>query len=111
MDRNTVLSVSPSNEALQSREAVLRNGGMKVISVLSSVQARFEITMGRCGILLICYRLSEAEAQDLTRTFKQYCPDGRVIFVNEPSKGKTYAPAGSDFVVPESASPEQILHV
>jgi hypothetical protein len=111
MDENTVLSFSPSAEVLKAREVVLRSGGMHVISVLSSVQAHFEITMGRCGVLLICYRLSEAEAQDLTTIFKRYCPQGRVVFVMEPSKGKTHAPAGSDFIVPESAGPEQILEV
>ena len=109
MDKNTVLSVSQNGEALREREAVLRNGGMEVISVLSSVEAHFEISMGRCGVLLICYRLSEAEAQDLTGIFKNYCPQGLVVFVTEPSRADSRAPAGCDFVVPESAGPEQIL--
>jgi hypothetical protein len=57
MDKKTILSLSPDQDALASREVTLRNGGMKVISVMSPIQARFEIEMGRCGVFLICYRL------------------------------------------------------
>lgn len=109
MDKKTVLSLSPSREALRSRETALCNGGMKVISVMTEVQARFEITMGACGVLLICYRLSESDAEDVTQLYRKYCPKGRIVFVTEPSKGKSHAPAGSDFIVPESGGPELIL--
>jgi len=38
MEKNTVLSLSPSQEALAKREATLRSGGLKVISVLSPIR-------------------------------------------------------------------------
>jgi len=47
MDQKTILSLSPDQRALASREVALRNGGMKVISVMSPIEARFEIEMGR----------------------------------------------------------------
>ena len=109
MDKNTVLSLSRSSEALKARETVLRNGGLNVISVSSPIEARYEITMGRCGVLLICYRLNEEDAQEITKLYKANCPQGLVIFVEEPSKRETRAPQGVDFVLSESAGPQRIL--
>jgi hypothetical protein len=42
MDKNTVLSLSSDQVVLASREVTLRNGGMKVISVNSPVEARLK---------------------------------------------------------------------
>ena len=108
MDKNAVLSLSPDKDALASREVTLRNGGMKVISVMTPIQARFEIEMGRCGIFLICYRLSETAADELTKLFRNYCPEGRIVFVTKPSEDDQ-APVETDIRVPESSGPEQIL--
>src|SRR4051812_44241221 len=109
MDKNTVLSFCSSTEALQLREAALRSGGMEVISVTSAIAARYEITMGRCGVLLICYRLSEDEVQEIALLFRQYCSQGRIVFVEGTSTHRGHAPEGTDFVVPESDGPEQIV--
>ena len=108
MDRNTILSLSLDQEALVSRETALRNEGMKVISVMSPVQARFEIEMGRCGVFLICYRLSEMAARELTQLFRSSCPEGRIIFVTKGSDDKK-APVEADIVIPESKDPELIV--
>src|SRR5438874_7835606 len=108
MDKNSVLSLSSDHAALSSREATLRNGGMKVVSVTSPIQARFEIEMGRCGVFLICYRLSIEQAEELTTLFRRNCPEGRIIFVTEPAQ-KTDIPANTDYTVPESSGPELIL--
>jgi hypothetical protein len=110
MEKDTVLSLSPSVDVLASREATLRNGGLKVISVLSPIQARFEIEMGRCGVLLICYRLSSEHAAELSTLFRRNCPEGRIIFVTEPAH-KVDIPADADFAVPESSGPELILRL
>jgi hypothetical protein len=67
--------------------------------------------MGRCGVFLICYRLSTEHADELTRLFRKYCPQGRIIFVTEPAKKKDDVPTEADFAIPESSGPEQILHV
>ena len=108
MQKDTVLSLSPSKTALDVRESALRNGGMKVISVMSPIQARFEIEMGRCGVLLICYRLSGTDAHDLAKLFRKSCPEGIVVYVTEPSSDHDLPP-GTDFVVPESAGPDLIV--
>ena len=88
MEKDTVLSLSPNQEALAMREATLRSGGLKVISVLSPIQARFEIEMGRCGIFVICYRVSRDQAEELTGLFRKNCPEGRAIFVTRQDRSK-----------------------
>jgi hypothetical protein len=108
MDANVVLSLSPDRAVLASREMALRNGGMKVISVMTPIQARFEIEMGRCGILLICYRLLEDAANQLARLFRAYCPDGQIVFVTQ-LPGDERAPAEADITLPESSGPDKIV--
>ena len=106
MDKNTVLSLSPDRDSLQARESILRSNGLKVISVMSAIQARFEIEMGRCGVFLVCYRISPVEADELTRLFRKSCPEGRVVFVGKTRDEKP--PAGIDFVVAESGGAESL---
>jgi len=108
MDKTTVLSLSPSQDALAMREATLRGAGFKVISVLSPIQARFEIEMGRCGVFVVCYRVSKEQAEDLTRLFRRNCPEGRVIFVTD-RRHKDEVPRGTDLAVPESNGGELVL--
>jgi hypothetical protein len=108
MDRNMILSLSPDENALASREVTLRSGGMKVISVTSPIQARFEIEMGRCGVFLICYRLSLIAADELATLFHRYCPQGQIIFITE-LPGDKRVPTEANITIPESGGPEQIL--
>jgi DNA-binding NarL/FixJ family response regulator len=107
MDSNTVLSLSPSKEALVLRHTALRKAGMKVISVLTPLEARFEIEMGRCGNLLMCYRLSAKAADDLARLFRQYCSQGRIVFITDHSEDKI--PSDADAHIPESSGPEGLI--
>lgn len=108
MEKNTVLSLSPNQDALAMREATLRSGGLKVISVLSPIQARFEIEMGRCGVFVVCYRVLKEQVEELTRLFRRNCPEGRVVFVTQPGQKKE-VPRGTDVAVPESNSGELVL--
>jgi hypothetical protein len=108
MDNNTVLSLSPDQRALASREVTLRSGGMKVISVMSSIEARFEIEMGRCGVFLICYRLSPIAADELSSLFRRHCPQGQIIFITELPDDVS-APTEADVTVPETSGPENLL--
>jgi hypothetical protein len=81
---------------------------MKVISVTSPIEARFEIEMGRCGVFLICYRLSLIAADELATLFHSYCPRGQIIFITElPGDGRV--PTEANITIPESGRPEQIL--
>lgn len=107
VDGNSVLSISPSKEALVVRQTTLRNAGMKVISVLTPSEAIFEIEMGRCGNLLICYRLSARAADDIARLYKRYCPEGRIVFITNGSAEK--APVNADVNIPESSEPEKMI--
>jgi hypothetical protein len=81
---------------------------MEVVSVMSPIQARFEIEMGRCGIFLICYRLSPIAADELTTLFRRRCPQGQIIFVTE-LPGDVRMPTEADVTVPETGGPDNIL--
>jgi hypothetical protein len=61
MDRNVILSFSFDRERLAEREIALRHCGCEV-SASTASHARFEIEMGRCGVLLICQRSSALTA-------------------------------------------------
>ena len=54
-DNGSVIQQWPNH--LREREAAIRNAGFGVILVSSETAARFEIEMGRCGVLLICYTI------------------------------------------------------
>jgi len=108
MERNTVLLVSPSKEQLNVWRTTLRDAGMNVISVLSPIQARFEIEMGRSGNLLMCHRLSSEQADDLAKLYRQYCPEGRIVFVTEGSSHASAAPE-ADAYVPEASGPQELV--
>ncbi len=100
----TVLSFSRDPVSLAERQRHLQAGGFEVISVSSEAEARLEIEMGRCGILVAC-----ASASDLMKLFRRNCPDGRIIFV----KSSTSSPASriADYVLEESQGPEAIVQV
>lgn len=100
----TVLSFSRDPSALALRERSLRKGGFEVVSVGSEAEARLEIEMGRCGILLVC-----TNVRDLMRLFRRYCADGQIIFVRSEVSGPP--PKTADYVVEESAGPEAIIQV
>jgi hypothetical protein len=106
MNQNKVLSVCPSRETLGRRETALREAGFEVVSVLTDTQARFEIEMGQCGVLLMCFRLFPEQVQELARLFKKNCPDGRIIFVmaeeHEP-------PIDADIVLRDMDGPRALL--
>jgi len=108
MDKNSVLSLSPDQGALAAREVTLRSGSMKVISVMSASQARFDIEMGRCGVFLICYRLSPIAADELSALFRRRCPQGQIIFVTE-LPGDERVPAEANVTVSDSSGSESIL--
>lgn len=92
-----ILSFSPDRHALSRRESLLRSNGLEVISVSSAVQARYEIEMGRCGVLLMCFKTSGETARELTNLFRKYCPDGRIVFVTNQNEPPFFA----EVVIPE----------
>ena len=109
MGENKILSFSGDRESLMERESTLCKSGFGVVSVSSDVEARFEIEMGRCGILLICSRTNPETTQELADLFKLNCPKGHIIFVMNEKPDR--APRGADYVVPEAAGSEAIVGV
>ena len=101
---NTVLSFGRDPLSLAEREQHLQAGGFEVISVSSEAEARLEIEMGRCGILLVCVNVP-----DLMKVFRRNCPKGRIIFVRSAMSSPT--PRTADYVVEKSQGPEAILQV
>lgn len=102
----TVLSFSNDPEQLLERETAIRNGGFGVLSVSSEVAARFEIEMGRCGVLLICYTIPPQVARELAGLFRVSCPAGLIVLVTPD--GKTFL-GEADLVIPASEGPDAIV--
>jgi hypothetical protein len=84
LTENVVLSFSVDEALLAQREVHLRSGGFQVISTSSPVCARYEIEMGRCGALLLCYTVHEWIHQDLAGLFTRHCAGGVIVFVMHP---------------------------
>src|SRR5204863_9966950 len=63
------LSFSNDPEHLRERESAIRKGGFGVASVSSEIVARFEIEMGRCDVLLICYTIPPSVSSELASLF------------------------------------------
>ena len=104
----TVLSFTNDPEHLLEREAAIRNSGFGVISVSSEVATRFEIEMGRCGVLLICYTIPPPVARELAALFRVSCPAGLIIVITTEQK-TVLSSADADLIVPASDGPDAIV--
>jgi hypothetical protein len=107
MNKNQVLSYSDDRNALIQRERALRRSGFEVFSVESESEARFEIEMGRCGTLLICFRVHPDKLRELTELFRKNCPKGNIIFVMKDQLERV--PIAVDCIVLDSAGPDAIV--
>ena len=99
-----VLSFSNDPEHLRERESAIRKGGFGVASVSSEIAARFEIEMGRCGVLLICYTIPPSVSSELTTLFRQSCPGGFIIVVLNEQPA-----SDADVVIPASDGPDAVV--
>src|SRR5690348_6983559 len=77
----TVLHVSPDRSLSSSRGQVLTAIGCHVVWVRTEGEARFEISLGRCGILLLCHLLSRAARESLADYFHKRCPDPFIVAI------------------------------
>jgi hypothetical protein len=84
LTENVVLSLSVDDALLAQREVHLRSSGFQVISTRSPVCARYEIEMGQCGVLLLCYTVHESTHKDLAGLFTMHCAHGVIVFVMHP---------------------------
>lgn len=88
MNENQILSLSAETELLARREAILRTAGYNVLSSTSQMEIRFEIQMGQCGVLLLCYTMHQSVHADLAGIFGQNCPTSAIVFVMHPEMRK-----------------------
>jgi hypothetical protein len=77
----TVLHVCPDRALAGSRRRVVTAIGYDVVWVQSESATLFEISMGRCGILLLCHLLPEAVRASLTDYFHTQRPDPYIVAV------------------------------
>lgn len=74
-----VVSVGRNSNLLALRQAVLELGGFNVLSTSSMPVARAVLSHQGCGVLILCYSVSENCKQILTRLFREHCPEGRIV--------------------------------
>jgi DNA-binding NtrC family response regulator len=79
--RSTVLHVSPDTAQARSRHEALTSIGYYVVCVQTVTAALFEISMGRCGILLLCHKLDHTGRCTLAEFFHKNCPDPYIVAV------------------------------
>jgi hypothetical protein len=77
----TVLHVSPDTTLAKSRTRALTPIGYQVVCVETVVAALFEISMGRCGILLLCHKLDHTGRCTVAEYFHQNCPKPYIVAV------------------------------
>jgi len=77
----TVLHVSPDATLAKSRTLALTPIWYQVVCVETVVAALFEISMGRCGILLLCHKLDHTGRCTVAEYFHQSCPDPYLVAV------------------------------
>ena len=108
---DAVLSLSFDPEKLARRQAALRNVGLDVVSVYSPSQARFEIEMGRCGVFVTTYEISDIINRDLIDLFRRNCADGFVIFIEGTTAfRKSPYQLDADVSLSESEDPQGVVN-
>lgn len=78
----TLLHVCLDPKLAGSRRRMATAMGYDIVWVQSGGAALFEISMGRCGILLLCH-LPEAVRASLTSYFHAQCPDPYIVVAHE----------------------------
>jgi hypothetical protein len=102
---NTILSLNPDGPSLHRQESALRESGFEIISVSTPLTARFEIEMGRCGVFLASYITPLAIYRNLADLFRNYCPQGLVIYMTQQSDDHS---SGADVLLSDQDQPEGI---
>jgi hypothetical protein len=77
----TVLHVCPDQQLAESRHPVLAAIGCHVVWVQNEGAALFEISLGRCGTLLLCHKLSRAARASVADYFHTNCPDPFIVAI------------------------------
>jgi DNA-binding response OmpR family regulator len=104
---NTVVSVGTIPELLSLRAAILQSAGYAVFTTTVPQEAIQEIRSGHCGVLLLCYSVSEESRQELIREFRERCASGRIIAITNRPVAET--PKQVDELVYGVEGPEILL--
>lgn len=75
----TVLQVAPNPDLAKRRHNALSTVGFYVVSVHTESAAFFEISLGRCGSLLLCHQLAPPSREALATFFEQRCPEPFIV--------------------------------
>ena len=85
-NKDSAVSLSSEPSLLLPRETALRSAGYDVFSTTSPMGARFELEMGRCDVLLLCYTLHETVHSDVAQMFRHRCPTGVLVCIMHPTR-------------------------
>ena len=77
------MSLSAENKLLAQRESVLRSAGYQVLSTISEAEVRFEIQMGQCGVLLLCYTIHQVKALIRSTARVPKFPSANIYFCSD----------------------------
>jgi DNA-binding response OmpR family regulator len=81
----SVISVGTLPELLSLRAAVLQGAGYGVLTTVDPQEAASRIRSGNCGVLLLCYSVSDEWRKQLIEDFRDKCPKGRIVAItNRP---------------------------
>jgi hypothetical protein len=82
-----VISFGTLPDLVSLREAVLKKAGYRVLNAFNEAEALAKIYSGDCGVLLLCYSVEEESRKHITKTFRELCPEGRIVSItNQPLK-------------------------
>jgi DNA-binding NarL/FixJ family response regulator len=63
------------------REAVLKKAGYRVVNAFNEAEALAKIYSGDCGVLLLCYSVEDESRKQIAKTFREVCPEGRIVLI------------------------------
>jgi DNA-binding response OmpR family regulator len=101
-----IISTGTDAELLWLRNAVLQSAGFDVTTTANENDALTKIRQGDCGVLLLCYSLSEPSRRELVDTFRTYCPNGRIVAITNRKLDK---PEFADNMVFGVEGPEALI--
>jgi hypothetical protein len=105
----SVLQVAPDRQLAGFRHRVLCEVGFSVVSVHTESAALFEISLGRCGILLLCHQLKRASREALAIYFHEHCPEPFIVAILADENG--HCPPQAHARVVHSENPASLARV
>jgi DNA-binding NtrC family response regulator len=83
--QRVVISVGTLPELLSLRERVLQSVGYAVFTTTNPQEAAAKIAPDKCGVLLLCYSVTDEWRTQLVQRFRELCPEGRIVAItNQP---------------------------